>query len=137
MLAGCGGAPPLAVAPPTPGATAAAACGRLRAALPDKVDEGKLRPTTPKSDLTAAWRDPPVVMRCGVPAPTGIGPTTQLRSIDDVDWFTAGFEVTGPHVYTTVGRVATVELTVPDGRVPAGALVDLADPIKKALPTTK
>lgn len=133
VLAGCGGPGPVPVTPPTPGAEAAAACAKLQEAFPDKVDEGKRRETSPESALTAAWRDPAVVLRCGVADPP-VRPTTQLRTINDVDWYTADFEVTGPHVYTTVGRVANVELTIPDGRLPAGALVDLADAVKLAVP---
>jgi hypothetical protein len=121
------------VVPPEPPPAAAAACARLREALPEKVDEGGLRDTEPESPLTAAWRDPPVVLRCGVPDVT-LQSTTVLRTINDVDWYSPDVEVTEPHTYTTVGRVANVELTIPAGRPPAGALVDLAGPVQQALP---
>jgi hypothetical protein len=137
LLAGCGKDPePAPVTPPTPDATAAAACAALHAELPGTVDGGERIETEPESGLTAAWQvsdDARIVVRCGVGRPP-VGPTTLLREINDVEWFSPDVAPTDEYVYTTFGRVANLELTIPPGRVPAGALVDLADVVKKTLP---
>ena len=140
----------MAVPQPSPDAAALAACSKLHAALPEKVDEGKRLRTQPESDLTAVWQvsgpngaggsekkssdsDNKLVLRCGVAGPP-VGPTSQLREINEVEWFSPDVAVTEKHVYTTFGRVANLELTIPPGRAPAGALVDLADVVKQTLP---
>jgi hypothetical protein len=148
-LTGCGGSdlPPVAVSPPAPAAAAAQACARLHPALPPKVDDARARATTPTSDLTSAWGDPSVVLRCGVPAPAGLGPMSQLQTVNGVDWFNPGVQSPaagkletdgGARVFTTTGRVANIELTVPLGHEPAvGPLVDVAAAIAAQVPLRK
>jgi hypothetical protein len=132
LLAGC--APgPVDVPPPSPDPPAAAACRRLHAALPATVDGLDRRPTTPASELTEAWGSPAVVLRCGVPRPAALQPTSQLFSANGVDWLPV--EGAKAWTFTTIGRVALVEVVVPKRHDPAvGPLVDLAGPITQAVP---
>lgn len=134
----------MAVPPPAPGAAAARACAALRPDLPTSVDHAKLRATAPGSVLTMAWGEPAVVLRCGVPAPAGLAPTSQLQTVNGIDWFNPGSQSpaaeqreldSGARVFTTIGRVANIELTVPLGHEPAvGPLVDVAAAIAARVP---
>jgi uncharacterized protein DUF3515 len=123
----------VAVPPPAPNAVAAEACRRLNAALPAELDGLESRATSPASELTHAWGRPAVVLRCGVASPPALEPTSQLFTADGVDWL----PVEGPRTwtFTTTGRVAHVEVTVPKDHDPtAGPLVDLARPITETVP---
>jgi len=92
------------------------ACAQLTAELPDRVVDQSSRSTTPDSPLTAAWGDPAILLRCGVPRPAALTATSQLVSVNDVDWFAE--ELTAGYVFTTVGRSPSVEVTVPDDYAP-------------------
>jgi len=121
------------VPPPAPDASAAPACKRLHAALPAVLDGLKRRATTPASDLTQAWGRPAVVLRCGVPTPPELRPTSQLFTANGVDWLPV--EGARTWTFTTTGRVALVEVIVPKDHDPAvGPLVDLARPVSDAVP---
>jgi hypothetical protein len=113
-----------------PDPATAALCKRLEAALPDHLDDAHRRPTTPQSPLTAAWGDPALVLRCGVPRPAGLGPTSDVVEVEDVAWFLA--ESAAGYTFTTAGRTTNVELTVPaevDRSEATAPLVDLAPAI--------
>jgi Protein of unknown function (DUF3515) len=117
------------VAPPVVTGPATEACRRLGAALPGRLDGLDRRRTKPASPLTAAWGDPPVVLRCGVPRPAALRATSQLVVVNDVDWFPE--ERDEGYVFTTSGRVANIEVTVPaEHRPEADVLVDLAGPVR-------
>lgn len=132
LLAGCGhGA--VEVAAPRPPAAARAACERLYERLPDRLDEQPRRETTSASKLVAAWGSPAIVLRCGVGRPRGLQPTSQLFTVNGVDWLPEPAD--RPQRFTTVGRTAHVEVTVPQEYAPAaGVLVGLAAPVKAAIP---
>jgi hypothetical protein len=126
---------PVDVAVPSPAADAAAACARLAAALPDSLVEGDRRKTSPPSELTAAWGGNPVVLRCGVGRPAGLQATSELTTVNGVDWFPLHLDH-GVR-FTTVGRVAGVEVTVPDTDAPeAGVLAELSYAVSKAVPVS-
>jgi Protein of unknown function (DUF3515) len=124
---------PVRIAVPQPSADVTAICGQLASRLPETLDGRSRRPTTPESDLVRAWGDPPVVLFCGVERPTALTPTSQLTTVNGLDWLPADED--GQWRFTVVGRVAYVELVVPkrDG-TPTDLLVELADPIKEADP---
>ena len=110
-------------------------CEELHHALPDDLDGRERRDTSPESTQTAAWGDPPVVLRCGVGRPADLTSTSQVIEVDQVDWFLD--ERPGAYVFTTVGRTAYVEVRVPRAtpREQATApLVDLADAVRETLP---
>ena len=114
----------MAVPEPSPDEAGRAVCGQLVAALPDSVLEATRRPAEP-GVLTAAWGDPPITLRCGVPAPPGLVPTSECLEVDGVGWFSE--EADGGRLYTTIGRQVFVEVGVPSDYAPeVSVLVDLA-----------
>lgn len=127
LLAGCAG--PVPVEEPTPDAAATAVCEPLLAALPDTVDGQSRRETRP-GRFTAAWGDPPISVRCGVPRPAALSSTSSCFEVDGVGWFAEPAE--GGHLFTTIGRAAFVEVGVPADYAPeANVLVDLAGAINE------
>jgi hypothetical protein len=133
LIASCSTA--VDVSPPDPAPTARDLCGALAQQLPDVVVGQEARDTAPDSDLTAAWGDPAIVLRCGVPEPEALEPTSQLVTVDGVDWFPE--QLTAGYLFTTYGRAVFVEVSVPDDYAPeAGALTDLADAVEAAVPRT-
>ncbi|MGH8867564.1 MAG: DUF3515 domain-containing protein [Actinomycetes bacterium] len=133
LASGCS-AGPVEVDPPQPTGDAARACTRLIRSLPQELDGERQRDTKPASEYTAAWGDPPVVLRCGVPRPAGLQPTSTLFSVNRVDWFPVEHD-DGSATFTTTDRVADVELAVPEDQQPgANYLVDLAVPLDDTVP---
>jgi Protein of unknown function (DUF3515) len=133
LLATCSA--PVDVDPPDVDPAARAICGALADELPDVVLDLEREDTSPESDLTAAWGDPAIVLRCGVPAPEALEPTSSLVTVDGVDWFPE--QLTAGYLFTTYGRSVFVEVSVPDDYAPeAGALTDLADALRATVPRT-
>jgi hypothetical protein len=113
----------------------AAGCGRLHDALPRSLDGRDRAGTRPSSTRTAAWGDPPVVLRCGVGRPAGLAATSQVVEVNGVEWYLT--EPTPPYVFTAVGRGTYVQVRVPRSvpRSEATApLVGLAHALRTALP---
>jgi len=134
MLAAC--ARPVEVRPPTPEPDVAAACAQFTSALPTELSTvGERRDVTPESDLTAAYGDPPVGVRCGVAEPSALTATSTLVTVEGIDWLPE--ELTGGWRLTSVGRTANVEITVPTEQGPAPSVAaDLAPIITATLPAT-
>jgi hypothetical protein len=136
VTAGCAAGPVrLAVPSSDPAADpeVAAACKKLSGALPGTVVGQERRETEPPHVRTAAWGDPAVTLRCGVPQPEALVPTAQLVTVNGVDWLPE--ELTRGWRFTTTGRVAFVEVDVPEAYRPeVDALVDLADAVSAAVP---
>lgn len=121
--------------PPQPGADVAAVCASLQHTLPTTVAGQSARETTPTSALTAAWGDPPIVLRCGVPAPAGLTPTSQVTSVNGVDWYPE--QLTAGYRFTATGRTAYVEVTVPSQYASqAGGLTQIGPAVLAADPVT-
>ncbi|HET7173971.1 MAG TPA: DUF3515 domain-containing protein [Nocardioidaceae bacterium] len=131
LLAGCAASSaPVAVTPPTPAGVAARDCRALLAGLPSSVGGQPRRDVSPSDALAAAWGAPPIVLRCGVRRPASLRPTSACPTVDGVGWL-ARRQASG-WVFTTIGRSAYVEVTVPRRYAPAGdALADLAGAIKR------
>ena len=132
LLAGCA---PGDVEAPVPRAnpTAMKLCPALHAHLPFKVHGSARRTTSPRSPLVTAWGTPAIVVRCGVPRPVQLHPTSELVVINGVSWL--GVPVDRPVTFTAVGRAAYVEVTVPSKYTPPGdVLIELAAAIKAAVP---
>ncbi|WP_405722654.1 DUF3515 domain-containing protein [Streptomyces sp. NBC_01537] len=130
------------VAVPAASAKASAICGRLHASLPAKVDGLSRRALEPASRLTAGWGDPTVVLRCGVPRPEVLtpgsktyNPTSDAADVNGVSWLVQQLEG-GGYRFTTTGRTAFVEVTVPTEYAPeVNPLTDLAAAVKRTVPT--
>lgn len=133
-LAGCGGGPGAVTVPvPVSSADVGAICRLIEPTLPKKIDGMDRRKTSPRTDRTAAWGDPPVIMRCGVERPKALTRTSQLDTVNGVDWLVE--ERDGGHVFTSINRAAYIEITVPAGHDPqVGPLVDIA-PTMQYVPT--
>lgn len=132
LVAGCGvGAVQVPV--PSPPAAIARMCHTLRDRLPGRLHGQPRRATEPSSALVTAWGSPAIALRCGVPRPAGLQPTSELAVLDGVSWLAEPPD--RPVTFTAVGRRAYVEVTVPPAYAPAAnVLIDLAAPIKAALP---
>ena len=138
LLAGCqGGAPasggsgtpsaaatssPRALVEPTPTGAVATACRTVMAALPQRVD-GLARSAT--SGFTAQWGGDTVSLRCGVPKPAALQPTSSCDVVDNIGWLAV--QGADRWVFTTIGRSGYIEVTVAADHQPAAnALVDLS-----------
>jgi hypothetical protein len=97
---------------PVPAATAALVlrtCRDLLARLPNQLDKGvQRRPATPDPTRTAAWGDPPITLRCGVPLPDQ---TVTPIVIDGLPLVTTNSA--GVVTWTTPDRAVNVSLDIP------------------------
>jgi hypothetical protein len=127
---------------PHPDDSDATACRRLVDDLPGSVADQKQRDTDPADALAAAWGDPAIVLRCGVPAPR-LSATASCLTVDGVDWYLPDEEVAAPGqeqgtvTITSIGREQTVAIELPgDYWPPATALADLSPVVKKDIAAT-
>ncbi|MDI9580526.1 DUF3515 domain-containing protein [Thermobispora bispora] len=128
-LAGCSST--VRVDPPTPSGEAAEACRRLAGVLPATLDGAKRTPSEPASPYVAVWGGGEITLRCGVPRPANMEPTAEVADVNGVGWFQ---DPSRPLLFTSVNRVAYVEVTISREHAPGNVLVDLAQPIKQAIP---
>jgi hypothetical protein len=127
-LVGC--ASPVLIQPP---AAPPAGCGPLLESFPSRVAGQEQRTTEPQSPATAAWGDPPISVVCGVGVPTAYQPTSQLLSVNGVDWLAEQLE--SGFRFTTIGQPVNVEVTVPAAYAPeADVLAQVSLPISRATP---
>ena len=129
LLTGCSST--VHVEPPTPTGEAAAACRTLDAALPKTLDGLDRVDSDPPSPYVAVWGDGQIALRCGVPRPAAMEPTAEVADINGVGWFQ---DPRRPALYTSVNRVAYVEVTIGQGHQAGAVLVDLAEPVKSSIP---
>ena len=110
-----------------------AACHALVRALPDTVDGQRRRDVEPPDALAAAWGDPAIVVRCGVPTPAALTASSPCAEVDGVGWFAD--QRADAYRFTTIGRVSNVQVQVPyDYQPAADALVDLAPAVRRQVP---
>jgi hypothetical protein len=124
---------PISVPAPPSNAAADASCTKLLGTLPITLAALPQRPAQSSSPYVAAWGDPAVVLRCGVPRPPGLrsGSADLDIVINGVLWLPVQRKDTT--VWTTVDRPVYIEVTVPKSyRQPP--LAPLSDAITKALP---
>ncbi len=109
------------------------ACAALVKALPDRVADQDHREIR-GNELAAAWGDPAIVLRCGVPSPAGYDKFSACQRVNGLDWFVpdeASDDQGADVVLTTVGREPRVELVVPAARrPPVAAMVDVGAAVK-------
>lgn len=120
-------------APAGGGPTAATVCSVLHARLPALLDGARRRRTDPVSQRTAAWGNPAVVLRCGVPAPPGLltGPAGPV-TVDGVTWL----QEVGRHAvrWTAIDRPVYLQLTVPTSYPSQGGFLVALAPAVATLP---
>lgn len=133
LLGACGG--PVEVDVPEPAGAQARACTELVEALPDEVDGAERVEVSPADAPAAAWGDPAIVLRCGVPMPSEFDDYATCHETDGVGWFIPDEQVTGSAseiTMTTIGRDVNIEVTLPEEHwPPATAMVHLAPAIKQ------
>ena len=123
------------MAPPDPSPAAADPCAALIKALPQTLHGLGKRSTDPDSPYTAAWGDPAVTLRCGVARPPQLTATSDTADVNGVAWLP--IELTHGYRFVTTGRVAYVQVDVPEAYAPeVNVLVDLAEPVSSTVPTT-
>jgi hypothetical protein len=90
------------------------ACKVMAGKLPSTLLKAHRRSTDPSSPALAAWGDPAIILRCGVPTP---GPTTEhCETVDGIDWVVR--QLSGGEDFTTYGRTPAVQVLVPDHYAP-------------------
>ncbi|MEU1456138.1 DUF3515 domain-containing protein [Streptomyces avermitilis] len=110
-------------------------CRALAHDLPDTVAGLKRRATDPSSPLTAAWGDPAVVLRCGVPRPAEMNSASAVgANLKGVGWMLGSRVVDGHHLCTTTLRVIYVEVSIPARYGEVFALEGLAAAVRKNVP---
>ncbi|BAU86336.1 DUF3515 domain-containing protein [Streptomyces laurentii] len=136
-VAGCSASDSGSVAVPAPPPAEAAVCRALAKELPDTVAGLGRTGTEPESELTAAWGDGAIVLRCGVVRPEKMSdPQARAVEADGVNWMYEPREGDGPR-FTTTYRKAYVEVSLDERYAhDVGPLVDLAAPVKKAVPSS-
>lgn len=125
---------------PRPSGEAAGNCRALHGRLPQRVDGQQRITLDPASEYTAAWGDPAIELRCGVPRPEKLSPgsehynpTADAAEVNGVSWLLEQRE--DGWRFTTTGRTAHVEVSVPGEYAPEiNALPDLAGAIREAVP---
>lgn len=131
-LTACG-AGAVEVPVPRPGPVAAGLCRALHDRLPRELHGLSRRSTTVTSPTVMAWGSPAIVVRCGVPRPAQLHPTSDLEVVNGVSWLPVPTD--RPVTFTAVGRRAYVEVTVPAKYAPAGdVLIELTGPITATIP---
>ena len=131
-LAGCtaGTVPVLRTSPQ---GLAAISCAGLLSQLPNKLQGHDRRAIEPADAFAAAWGNPSIVLRCGVAKPATLVPTSQVLSVNGIDWLPE--QLSNGYRFTTSGRAYYIEVTVPSDYAPeAGVLTAIADPILRTIP---
>lgn len=117
---------PVRVSAPPANPAADAPCTKLLSALPITLADLPGRPAQSSSTYVAAWGDPAVVLRCGVPRPAALRPgSADLDiAINGVLWLPARHQ--DDTVWTAVDRTAYIEVTVPKSyaQPPLGPISD-------------
>ena len=115
--------PSVKVAPP-PALSAAQqrACQDLISALPTDLGDLPARPVDSPSPYVAAWGEPAVTLRCGVPRPPSFIATADVQQINGVTWFPERRGATT--AWVVVDRPVYVEVLVPavDASAPVARL---------------
>jgi len=129
--------PAVSVPAPPPNAAADAPCTKLLGSLPTAIptSNGPIsgRPAQSTWTYVAAWGDPAIVLRCGVPRPAALVPNSSapLFPVDGVTFLPVNTKTV--NVFTVVDRAVYIEISVPVS-YPQPPLGPLADGIAKALP---
>jgi Protein of unknown function (DUF3515) len=108
--------------PPALSAPQQRACQDLISALPTELGDLPARPVESSSPYVAAWGEPAVTLRCGVPRPPSFVATADVQQINGVTWFPERRGSTT--AWVVVDRPVYVEVLVPaaDASAPVARL---------------
>jgi hypothetical protein len=126
-LAGCGGND-VHVDGFAVGSRDRAACRQLLSSLPAELDDQSRRTTT-GSTYAAAWGDPAIVLRCGVPLPAGFAGAPCITR-NGIGWSVPADQADGRGteiVMTLAFRTPVVQVRVPAHYRPNGPAEVMAD----------
>lgn len=133
VLTGCGGYGDVDVDPFTTEDGTADICSALLDELPEVVDDAVRRDVSPADRPAAAWGQPAIVLRCGVPMPAAYAPDAQLLDVDGIGWLPIPAD--GGVLFSSVDREVRVEVAIPDDYDPAAdVLTDLTGVVTDHLP---
>ncbi|MFH8365482.1 DUF3515 domain-containing protein [Streptomyces sp. NPDC018031] len=122
------------VAAPVPKAGTEGRCAELIDAVPDELGGAERRETRPATRYTAAWGDPAIVLRCGIPRPDEMNnPRAPGARLKGVDWMLESPD-DGSHRCTTALRSVYVEVSIPAAYRDVEALVELGDAVRTTIP---
>ena len=109
-------------APPPLTAAQQRACQELISALPTDLGDLPARPVDSPSPYVAAWGEPAVTLRCGVPRPPSFIATADVQQINGVSWFAERRGATT--AWVVVDRPVYVEVLAPaaDASAPVARL---------------
>ena len=97
---------------------------------PETVSGQERSPTDPEGAWVAAWGDPAIIARCGLPA---LQPTTfDCVDVDGVDWVVR--ELADGTAMSTYGTDPAVEVLVPAVYGPGPLLLPVFSDVARALP---
>lgn len=128
LLSGCSSAVEVAIPP----AADHEACVAASAQWPDEVKGQGEDETDPSDPAVAAWGEPPIIARCGMPP---VGPTEdECVVVDGIDWVAEDLD-DGTRL-TTFGRDPAIEVIVPQEHDPAPLLLPAFSDAATQLPRT-
>ncbi len=126
VLSGCSSTVEVAV----PGAGTTDACTTAATHWPATVSGMERRETEPSSPAVAAWGEPAVVARCGVPA---LAPTsTECIDVDGTGWIPD--PLSDGTRFTSFGTDPAVEVLVPGEYAPEPLLLPAFTAVAQSLP---
>jgi hypothetical protein len=118
-----------------PGATTAS-CTSLLAALPDPLGQLPRRQLVQGADPllagVAAWGEPAVILRCGVPTPAELTCSAPVQVVNGVTWLLLDGDAAT--TYLAVDRSVRVAVTVPDSITSTGPWQETSNVIRATLP---
>jgi hypothetical protein len=123
---------PISVAAPPANPAADAPCTKLLGSLPITLSGLSGRPARSSWTYVAAWGDPAIVLRCGVPRPAELVPSSsaQIIAVDGVNWLPV--QQKKATVWTAVDRAAYIEVLVPKSYTQP-PLAPIADAVASSL----
>lgn len=124
LVSGCSSS--VEVAPPNE--SDSPACADV--AWPETVSGHERVATSPEVPWAAAWGDPAIIARCGIPAlePTAL----DCVAVDDVDWIVR--ELSDGTAMSSYGTDPALEVLVPDTYGPGPLLLPVFSDLVRSLP---